>query len=261
MTKQPSKLSKFFCLEPCIHLSFSDIVEAMNTLFHEKHHYSENCITVKVSRTTQTKREFYLANESSGLALFSMDLEKIFGSIVDNQFGVMLRKEGPHKPVTAYGIVRTHSLIKYTHLIETKLLATQKHHCCVFLILFQSSRLETLYLLESIWTIRPFSNLQFGPLLKKIFHGNQIGLINTSGKNLPFVSVGITRFVLMFRKASYVKINPEKRYKVVASKQVEIPFFEVLVDNVDGDSVHLHMIMGKLQFRIYVNISSQLQKA
>ena len=89
----------------------------MNTLIQERHNHSENCITVKVSRRTQ-KVEIYLANEGSGLAFFSTDLGHIFGSNVGNEFGVMLRGKGPHKPELAYDIVRIHSLMIYTDLIE-----------------------------------------------------------------------------------------------------------------------------------------------
>ena len=46
-----------------------------------------------------------------------------------------------------------------------------------------------------------FSNLQFRPLLKNSFHSIHIDLRNTSGEKIPIVSVGITRLVLMFRKA------------------------------------------------------------
>ena len=50
-----------------------------------------------------------------------------------------------------------------------------------------------------------FSNLQFRPLLKSSFHSiHSIDLRDTSGEKIPFVSVGITRFVLMFRKASNI---------------------------------------------------------
>ena len=47
-----------------------------------------------------------------------------------------------------------------------------------------------------------FSNLQFRPLLSKYFHSIHIDLRNTSGEKIPFVSVGITLLVLMFRKVS-----------------------------------------------------------
>ena len=48
---------------------------------------------------------------------------------------------------------------------------------------------------------------------------------------------------------------------MVASRQIGIPFTEVLVDNVDEDWVHLHKLLGELQFHFCVNISSQLQNA
>ena len=46
------------------------------------------------------------------------------------------------------------------------------------------------------------SNQQFTPLLKKSSHSIHIELWDTSGDRIPLVSVGITRPVLMFRKAS-----------------------------------------------------------
>ena len=103
--KKLSKSSEFYYLEPGLYPSITDIVEAMNTLIQERHNHSENCVTVKVSRRTQ-KVEIYLANEGSGLAFFSTDLGHIFGSNVGNEFGVMLRGKGLHKPEFAYDIVR-----------------------------------------------------------------------------------------------------------------------------------------------------------
>ena len=49
-----------------------------------------------------------------------------------------------------------------------------------------------------------FSNLQFRPLLKNSFHSIRINLRDTIGEKKSFVSVGITRLVLMFRKASNI---------------------------------------------------------
>ena len=92
-----SKSSEFYYLLPGLYPSIADIVEAMNILLQERHNHSENCIKVKVSRRTE-KVEIYLAYEASGLAFFSTDLGHIFGSIVGNEFGVMLRGKGPHKP-------------------------------------------------------------------------------------------------------------------------------------------------------------------
>ena len=108
--KKLSKSSEFYYLEPGLYTSLTDLIEAMNILIQERHNHSENCIKVKVSRRTQ-KVEIYLANEGSGLAFLSTDLGHIFGSNVGNEFGVMLRGKGPHKPEFAYDIVRIHSLM------------------------------------------------------------------------------------------------------------------------------------------------------
>ena len=81
-----SKSSQFFYLEPGLYRFITEIVEAMNTLFQERHNHSESCITVKVSRRTQ-KNEIHLANERSALAFFSSDLEHIFGCNDSNEFG------------------------------------------------------------------------------------------------------------------------------------------------------------------------------
>ena len=51
-----------------------------------------------------------------------------------------------------------------------------------------------------------FSNLQFIPLLKNLFHSSHIDLRDTSGAKIPYVSVGITRLFLMFRKASNIHL-------------------------------------------------------
>ena len=115
--KKLSTPPDFYYLKPRLYLSITDTVEAMNTLIQERHNHSENCITVKVSRRTQ-KDEIYLANDGSGFAFFSTDQGHFFGSIVGNEFGVRLRRNGPHKPEFAYNIVRIHSLMIYPDLIE-----------------------------------------------------------------------------------------------------------------------------------------------
>ena len=103
----------------------ADNVEAMNTLIQERHNQSKNCITVKVSRRTQ-KVEIYLENEGSVLAFSSMDLGHSFGSNVGIEFGLMLRRKGPNKPEFVYDIVRIHSLMIYTDLIEYNIVGDTK---------------------------------------------------------------------------------------------------------------------------------------
>ena len=47
---------EFYYLEPGIHPSITDIVEAMDILIQERHNHNEICITNKVSRRTQKLR-------------------------------------------------------------------------------------------------------------------------------------------------------------------------------------------------------------
>ena len=196
-----SKSSEFYYLEPGLYPSITDIVEAMNNLIQERHNHSENCIKVKVSRRTQ-KVEIYLAKEGSGLAFFRTDLGQISGSNVGNEFGVMLRGKGPHKPEFAYDIVRIHSLMIYTDMIEYNNVGDTKTpllRCFLFVSELKSGDIITT---GQYMNYQTFSNLQFTPLLKDSFHSIHIDLRDTSSEKIPFVSVGITRLVLMFRKAS-----------------------------------------------------------
>ena len=123
--KNFSMSSEFYCLKPGFYHSITDIGETMNTLIQERHNHSEHCITIKVFRRTH-KNEIHLANEGSGLAFLSTDLGHIFGSNVGNEFGVMLRGKRPHKPEFAYDLVRIHSLMIYTNLIEYNIVGDTK---------------------------------------------------------------------------------------------------------------------------------------
>ena len=140
--RKHSNLSDFHYLEPGLYISITDIVETMNTLIQERHNHSENCITFEVSRRTQNV-EIYLAIEGSHLAFFSTDLGHIFGSIVGNEFGVMLIGKGPHKPKFAYDIVRIHSLMIYTDLFEYNIVGDTKAPLLRCFRFFRSSGLET----------------------------------------------------------------------------------------------------------------------
>ena len=122
----------------------------MNTLVQERHNHSENCITVKVSRGTQ-KIAIYLANEESGLAFFSTNLAHIFGSTVGIEFGVMKGK-GPHKSDFAYDIIRIHSLMIFTDLIEYNIVGDTKTpllRCFPFISKLKAGDIITLFMAYS----------------------------------------------------------------------------------------------------------------
>ena len=199
--KKLSKSSEVYYLEPGLYPSITDLVEAMNILIQERHNHSEICIKVKVSRRTQ-KFEIYLANEGSGLAFFSTNLGHIFGSNVGNEVGVMLRRKGPHKAEFTYDIVRIHSVMIYTELTEYNIVGDTKApllRCFPFISKLKSGDIITI---GQYMNYQTFSNLQFRLLLKNFFHSIHIDLRDTSRNKKLFVFVGITRLVLMFRKAS-----------------------------------------------------------
>ena len=175
----------------------------MNTLIQERNNHNETCITVKVSCSTQ-KVVIMLANDTSGLAFRSTDLGDIFGNTVGNQFVVLMKGRGPHEPEFAYDIVRIHSLMIYSDLVEYNIVGDTRApllRCFPFISKLKGGDIITT---GQYMNYQTFSNLQFRPLLKNSFHSIQIDLRDTSGEKIPFVSVGITRLVLMFRKVSNI---------------------------------------------------------
>ena len=201
--KKLSKSTSTYSFEPGLYTSITDIVEAMNTLIQERNNHNETCITVKVSRRTQ-KVVFMLANDSSGIAFYSTDLGHIFGNNVGNEFGVLMIGKGPHEPEFAYNIVRIHSLMIYSNIVEYNIVGNTKApllRCFPFISKLKGGDIITT---GQYMNYQIFSNLQFIPLLKISFHSIHIDLRDPSGEEILFVSVGITRLALMFRKASNI---------------------------------------------------------
>ena len=175
----------------------------MNTLIQERNNHNETWITLKVSGRSQ-KIVINLANNTSGLAFCSSDLGHIFGNNVGNQYGVLMKGKGPQKPQFAYDIVRIHSLMIYSDLVEYSIVGETKApllRCFPFISKLMG---EDILTTAQYMNYQTFSNLQFRPLLKNSFHTIHIDLRDTSDEKIPFVSVGITRLVLMFRKVSSI---------------------------------------------------------
>ena len=144
------------------------------------------------------------ANDTSGLAFRSIDLGHIFGNNVGNQVVVLMKRKGPHEPQFAYDIVRFHSLMIYSDLVEYSIVGDTKApllRCFHFISKLKGGDIITI---GQYMNYETFSNLQFRPLLKNSFHIIHLDLRDTSGEKRPFVSVGITRLALMFRKVSNI---------------------------------------------------------
>ena len=97
----------------------------MNTLIQEKNNHNQTCVTVGFSRRTQ-KVVITPANDTSGLAFCSTDLGHIFGKNVGNHFRVLIIGKGPLEPEFAVDIVRIHSLMIYSDLVEYNIVGDTK---------------------------------------------------------------------------------------------------------------------------------------
>ena len=198
-----SKSTSTYNLETGLYTSITDVVEAMNTLIQERNNNNEACITVKVPRRSQ-KVVIILASDTSGLAFCSTDLGRKFGNNVGNQFGVLMKRKGPHEPQFAYDIVRIQSLMIYTNLVEYSIVGDTEAtllRCFPFISKLKGGNIITT---GQYMNYQTFSNLQFRQLLKNSFHRIHIDLRDTSGEKTPFVSVVITRLVLVFRTVSSI---------------------------------------------------------
>ena len=67
-----------------------------------------------------------LASDTSGLAFCSTDLGHIFGNKVGNEFEVLMIGKGPYEPEFAWDILRIHSLMIYSDLVEYKIVGDMK---------------------------------------------------------------------------------------------------------------------------------------
>ena len=198
--KLPKSMSTYN-IEPAVYTSITHILEAMNTLIQERNNHNETCITVKVSRRRQ-KVVIILANDTSGHAFCSTDLGHIFGNNVANEFGELMIAKRPHEPDFAYDIVRIYLLMIYSNLVEYNIVGDTKApllRCFPFISKLKGGDIIST---GQYMNYQTFSNLQFRPLLRNSFHSIHIDLRDTSSEKFPFVSVGITRVLLMFRKVS-----------------------------------------------------------
>ena len=175
----------------------------MNTFIQERNNHNETCITVEVSRRTQ-KVVIMLPNDNSGLAFCSTDLGYSFGNNVGNEFGVLMIGKGSHERQFAYDFVRILSLMIYSNIVEYNIVGDTKApllRCFPFISKLKGGNIITT---GQYMNGQLFSNLQFRQLLKNYFHSVHIDLRDTSVEKIPFVSVGMTRLFLMFRKASNI---------------------------------------------------------
>ena len=100
------------------------------------------------------------------ISFSSIDLEHFFESFVGSKFGATLRVKEPQKPEVACNIIRIHSCIIYTDVIEYKIVGntmTFLLRCSPFIWKPEFGDFSTT---GEYMNYQTFGNLQFRPLLK-----------------------------------------------------------------------------------------------
>ena len=113
--------------------------------------------------------------------------------------------KGPQKPTIAYDIVRIHSPMMYTDIVEYKIQGDTKTPLLRYFPFMSKLNSGDIISTEQNMNYQTFSNNQFCRLLKNSFH-RHVDLQDTFGENILFVSVGITQLVLRFRKVSDIPL-------------------------------------------------------
>ena len=177
-----SKTKYYYYLEPGLHHCITDIVEAINSLIQKKNNNNKTCIGVKGDRRTQ-KNAFLFVSDESFLVISNIDLGHIFGGDVRNDRGLLMLVKGPHKSLFAYDLVRIHSLMIYTDIVEYNIVGDTKAPLLRFFPFISKVKSGDVITTGQYMNYQTINNLQFRRLLKNSFHSVQIDLRYTSGEN------------------------------------------------------------------------------
>ena len=244
-------------VEPGLYPSIVDIVVAMNDKVRKRlgaQKYNYNGIYVSVDKITQ-KVAIHLLEDQSVFIIQSADLSHIFGcDLQQNQTGVNMKGKGPHYAQYSYYIIGIHSVMIYCNFIEHNIVGDTKTpllRCIPFISKVKNGDIIST---GQYMNYQCFTNLQIKKLLKNSFHSKKLELRDTTGEKIPFVSVGITRVVLLFRKISYNHFCFILHTKWLLKLQLIFLFFVDMHDSVEEVLVLLHKLLGELQFPLLKNI-------
>ena len=113
-----TKPSDYYTLDPGLYPSISHIVNEMNRKFPEREKYETTPNKLHVNKITQ-RISLSLPNQNSLLFIFSADLRHVFGcEEVVCGMGVFMSGDGPNFPKFPYDIVRIHTLMIYSDIVE-----------------------------------------------------------------------------------------------------------------------------------------------
>ena len=109
---------------------------------------------------------------------------------------------GPHFTKFPFDIVQFHILMIYSDIVEYSILGDTKTALSRCIRFISKTKKGDVISTGQYINYQNFPNLQFKKFPKNFFHGIKLELLDSYGENVPFISVGVTRAVLMLRKAS-----------------------------------------------------------
>ena len=108
----------------------------------------------------------------------------------------------PHFPKFPYDIVRIHTLMTYSDIVEYNIVGDTEAALLRCIPFISKVRNRDIISTGQYMNYQNFPNLQFKQILKNPFLSIKLELRHSYGEKVPFNSVGVTRAVLMFRKTS-----------------------------------------------------------
>ena len=178
---------------PGMYLSLDEIFQSMNDALRLRNRQSVE-LKWKVDSITR-HCEIELASDKSQLVFASQDLCSILGF----SQSVWFSSKGPHRSEFPIDILRFHSVMVYTDIVEFSIIGDTKApilRCFPFNNKIQRDSISVTKYSNYV----SFDNLQFRRLLKNSIHSIKVELRSPTGELIPFVAVGITRLTLLFRK-------------------------------------------------------------
>ena len=136
----------------------------------------------------------------------------------------------------------------------------QKSSIAALLQFFQKPKALGFIYTGEYMIYRKHSKIPFRPQIKKSFQVSRLTW-DAWAMTKPFVSVGITRFVLVFGKRSNIHFLSEGRYKTIVSKQVENQFYRNSGRQRGQGFTAFVQGIGRTTTQFCVKISFQLQNA
>ena len=126
-----TKPSDYYTIDAGLCPSISEIVNELNKKIQEREKYEKTPIKLKVNRITH-RTSLSLPNEKSSLVIFSTDLCQVFGcEEAVYGMGVFMSGAGPHFLKFPYDIVRIHTLMIYSDIVECNIVGTHRIQYCM----------------------------------------------------------------------------------------------------------------------------------